>query len=99
MSGETGVTEAGAGTELPFEAAVERLERLVSAMENGGLTLDECLAHFEEAVALSRSCAARLDAAETRLKVLHPTGEITDSGILPWEQERVEAGGVDWDAS
>jgi exodeoxyribonuclease VII small subunit len=85
MTGELDVTETRAELELPFEAAVERLERLVSAMESGSLTLDECLAHFEEAVALSRGCAARLDAAEKRLKVLHPSGEITDSELPPWE--------------
>lgn len=99
MRSETEVTEARTGTELPFEAAVERLERLVAAMESGGLTLDECLAHFEEAVALSRSCAARLDTAEARLKVLHPTGEITESELPPWEGVRTEAGGVDWDSA
>ena len=99
MNGDAELTEAQSGAEMPFEAAVERLERLVAAMESGALTLDECLAHFEEAVTLSRNCAARLDAAETRLRVLHPTGETTDSELPPWDEEREETGEIDWDSA
>ncbi|MBM3457591.1 MAG: exodeoxyribonuclease VII small subunit [Armatimonadetes bacterium] len=71
--------------ELSFEAAVERLEGIVSAMEAGNLPLDECLRQFEEAVALSRRCAAQLDQAEQRIQVLTADGQLQVSPTPPWE--------------
>ena len=59
-----------------FEAAVSRLEEIVTALETGTLPLDACLEHFEQAVRLSRLCAARLDAAEQQIQVLTGPGEI-----------------------
>ena len=59
--------------ELSFEEAVTRLEAIVTAMESGGLPLEDCLRRFEDAVALSRLCAARLDSAEKQIYLL--TGE------------------------
>jgi exodeoxyribonuclease VII small subunit len=62
--------------ETSFEAAVSRLEEIVAAMETGQLTLDESLKAFEQAVSLSRACAAKLEHAEKRIRVL------TDDGAL-----------------
>ncbi len=59
---------------LTFEEAVERLEALVRAMEDGTLSLDESLARFEEAVALSRYCTGRLEEAERKVAVLTESG-------------------------
>lgn len=70
---------------LTFEEAVTRLETIVTEMETGNLSLDDCLRSFEEAVALSRHCAARLDAAEKRIQVLNESGGLQPADI-PWTE-------------
>lgn len=57
-------------SELPFEQALERLEALVEALEDGELDLEESLRRFEEGVKLVRSCSDRLHQAELRVKQL-----------------------------
>ena len=34
--------------EIPFEDALQRLEEVVNAMEDGDLSLDDMMTHFEE---------------------------------------------------
>jgi exodeoxyribonuclease VII small subunit len=71
---------------VSFEAAVSRLEEIVTALEAGTLPLEECLEHFEQAVRLSRLCAARLDAAEQQIQVLAGPADVrpaADSGWFP----------------
>jgi len=74
--------------ELKFEDAVERLEEIVAALETGSLPLDECLRRFEQAVSLSRLCAAQLETAEQQIRVL-----TADAGLQPasleWATDRV----------
>ncbi len=64
----------GASDELPFEAALERLEALVGRLEGGDLELEEALAAFEEGVRLTRQCATRLEDAERRIEELVERG-------------------------
>ncbi|MCC2671310.1 MAG: xseB [Armatimonadetes bacterium] len=71
-------------TDLSFEQAVSRLEEIVSAMEAGNLPLDDCLRQFEDAVSLSRHCAAKLDAAEQKITVLSTDGASASADELPW---------------
>ena len=59
----------------PFEDALERLEALVDALEDGDLELEESLSRFEEGVRLVRSCSDRLRQAELRVKQLEADGE------------------------
>jgi exodeoxyribonuclease VII small subunit len=61
--------------DLTFEAALDRLESLVSRLEAGDLQLEEALAAFEEGVALSRRCAKQLAEAERRIEVLTREGD------------------------
>jgi len=53
-----------------FEQSVAELEAAVDRLEHEELDLEEALAVFERGVALSRQCAAKLEAAETRIEVL-----------------------------
>ncbi len=55
---------------LSFEAALARLELVVTRLESGELTLGESLQAFEEGVRLSRQCTERLDQAEARVEML-----------------------------
>ena len=61
------------GKELPFEAAIKRLEEIVSVLEKGDATLDQSLALFEEGTTLVRGCSGALNKAEQKLKVLVKT--------------------------
>ena len=70
---------------LSFEEAVGELEEIVVAMEEGSLSLDESLARFEQAVALSRLCAQKLEAAEKQVAVLTAEGMVAEPGGFPWE--------------
>ena len=64
--------------DLPFEAAIARLEVIVKAMEGDSLSLDESLALYEEGVALTRRLNRELGEAEQRVQILQRTvdGEI-----------------------
>ena len=56
--------------EPTFEAALARLEEIVVALEGGDRPLEESLRLFEEGIALTRQCAARLDHAQRRVDIL-----------------------------
>ena len=64
--------------ELPFEAAIARLEVIVKTMEGDAVSLDESLALYEEGIALTRRLTRELDEAEQRVMILQrtPDGEI-----------------------
>ena len=66
---------------ITFEAAMARLEELVSKIEAGGLTLDETLACYEEAMRLVRFCNTKIDDAEQRIRLLVTAedGSVTDA--------------------
>ena len=61
--------------EIPFEAAMARLEVIVKAMEGDGLSLDESLALYEEVVALTRRLNRELVEAEQRVQILQRTAD------------------------
>ncbi|MDP6413592.1 MAG: exodeoxyribonuclease VII small subunit [Gammaproteobacteria bacterium] len=53
-----------------FEQALEDLEELVSAMEQGELSLEDSLQAFEKGIKLTRECQAALKNAEQKVQVL-----------------------------
>lgn len=55
---------------LSFEEALSRLEKIVQALEAGGLALEEAIAVFEEGMGLARICSERLNAAELKISQL-----------------------------
>ena len=61
--------------EMPFEAAIARLEVIVKAMEGDSLSLDESLALYEEGVSLTRRLNRELGEAEQRVQILQRTAE------------------------
>lgn len=62
-------------TNFDFEAALENLEELVEAMEEGDLSLEESLQAFEKGVKLTRECQTALDKAEQKVHLLVAGGE------------------------
>ncbi len=64
--------------EIPFEAALARLEELVKEMEGGNLQLDRMMACFEEGSRLATLCEQRLKEVEKKIEMLvHQDGKTT----------------------
>jgi len=57
-------------TEIQFEKALERLEKIVDDLETGDITLDDALKKYEEGVKLSRACQEKLAQAEKKIEIL-----------------------------
>ena len=55
---------------MSFEAAMQRLEQIVRAMERGDVALEESLKLFQEGTELVRSCAKLLDDAQMQIKTV-----------------------------
>ena len=57
-----------------FEEMMERLEKLVSQLEQGNLSLEESIRAFEEGIRLVKKCTAVLGQAEKRIHRLTQEG-------------------------
>ena len=55
---------------LSFEEALERLEAIVSRMEDGEVPLEESLEAYAEGTRLARLCLERLERADAMIKEL-----------------------------
>ena len=55
---------------LTFEQAMEKLETIVSAMEQGGVTLDEMISKFEEGAAIANYCQGKLASLKKKMEIL-----------------------------
>ena len=53
-----------------FEDALNKLEKIVTKLEEGDVPLEESLRLFEEGIKLSRFCNQKLDEAEKRVEIL-----------------------------
>ena len=53
-----------------FEQSLKELETLVEKMEQGDLSLEDSLSHFERGVELSRACQKALKEAEQKVEIL-----------------------------
>jgi exodeoxyribonuclease VII small subunit len=79
MTAKKKKTQTGAGrktggsseaSELSFEEALERLESIVSRLEEGDVPLEESLEAYAEGTRLARRCMDRLARAEAMIKKL-----------------------------
>jgi len=73
--------QAGPG----FETALQELEALVEKMEQGELSLEDSLQHFERGVKLSRTCQQALKDAEQKVEILLQKNDQED--IVPLDSE------------
>jgi exodeoxyribonuclease VII small subunit len=77
--------------ELKFDRALERLEKIVEAMEAGDLSLEESLKKYEEGVKLAGYCQKKLGEVEKKVEILQRSAE----GLLspqPFADEEDGAG-------
>ena len=71
---------------MKFEEAVNKLEQIVRALEDGNTPLDRALELYENGIALVRFCNEKLDSAEQKINMLvsGADGQITKT---PFEAE------------
>lgn len=62
-----------ANSELSFEEAMERLEQIVSKLENGDVPLEAAIELFQEGMKLSQLCGGKLEQIERKIEVLIET--------------------------
>ena len=58
------------GRKRSFEKALDRLEAIVSEMENGSLDLEEMIRRFEEGQSLLQFCSKKLNEVERKIEML-----------------------------
>ena len=68
---ETGEAESGQS----FEKALERLEKIVSEMEGGSLSLEDMITRFEEGQGLIKLCSRKLNEVERKIEILVKKGD------------------------
>ncbi|HJO00385.1 MAG TPA: exodeoxyribonuclease VII small subunit [Nitrospinaceae bacterium] len=57
-------------SEIKFEKAMTRLEKIVEELERGDLDIDKSLEIFEEGIKMSRVCSKKLTEAEAKIEKL-----------------------------
>jgi exodeoxyribonuclease VII small subunit len=57
-------------SEIKFEKAMSRLEKIVEELEHGNLDIDKSLEIFEEGIKMSRLCSKKLNEAEAKIEKL-----------------------------
>lgn len=60
---------------IVFESGLKELEGIVTALEEGTLSLEESIAAYEKGTKLSRQLEALLTNAQARVTMLSQTGE------------------------
>ena len=66
-------------TSVNFEKSLAELEQLVEAMEDGDLSLEDALKHFEKGIALAAGCQQALQTAEQKVQQLvEKNGELLE---------------------
>jgi exodeoxyribonuclease VII small subunit len=57
-------------TDLSFETAMDRLEKIVEQMESGQLPLEDLIVRYEEGMSLVKICQERLASAEQKIEII-----------------------------
>jgi len=57
-------------SELNFEGAMDRLEKIVEQMESGKLPLEDLIVRYEEGMNLVKICQERLANAEQKIEII-----------------------------
>jgi exodeoxyribonuclease VII small subunit len=78
-------SEAGSSETVSFEEALERLEDIVSALEEGQVPLAESLARYEEGIKLLKQCYQSLSAAERKIEMLNRVDSAGQAQCEPFD--------------
>ena len=65
-----------------FEESMEKLEGIVTELENGNLNLDESVKRFEEGMKIAKQCNTILENAEKKITILlEKDGELKEENF------------------
>ncbi|HEX4707010.1 MAG TPA: exodeoxyribonuclease VII small subunit [Candidatus Udaeobacter sp.] len=83
--------------ELNFEAAMDRLEKIVEQMESGKLPLEDLIVRYEEGMNLVKVCQERLANAEQKIEIIarNSAGKMTIKQFEPTQETTAPAPTVD----
>ncbi|HEY0681871.1 MAG TPA: exodeoxyribonuclease VII small subunit [Steroidobacter sp.] len=70
MTSKTPTADTSTEPTADFERSLAELEAIVDKLEEGDLSLDDSLRHFERGVQLTRSCQSALKQAEQKVEIL-----------------------------
>lgn len=70
--------------EIKFEEALKKLEKVVSDLEKGDMSLEDSLSRYEEGIKLSKVCSRQLEAAKSKVELLMKSGSKFD--IKPFDE-------------
>ena len=74
--------------ELSFEEKLNKLEEIVSELEQGNIDLDDAINKYTEAMKLSKECSKKLDDATKAVnKILNADGKLEDFKELEKDTE------------
>jgi exodeoxyribonuclease VII small subunit len=62
-----------ANDQLSFEEAMEKLETIVTKLENGDVPLETAIELFQEGMRLSQLCGSKLELVERKIELLVET--------------------------
>lgn len=69
-----------------FETNIKQLEEIVSKLESGDATLDECIELFEKGAHLTEECTKMINNAEQKIKVLFEnSGKLEEKDFIEEE--------------
>ncbi len=70
---------------IPFEKAMSELEEIVGKLEDGEISLEDSLKHFERGIELTRNCQMALEDAEQKVLIL--TQSNNDNVLTDFDSE------------
>lgn len=72
--------------ELNFEEAMDRLEEIVSELENGDVPLEKAIDLFQQGMKLSQICGSKLEQVERKIEmIVEEDGELRKKPFDPSE--------------
>ena len=73
--------------EVSFEAAMERLDKIVAELESGDVPLEKAIDLFQEGMKLSKLCGEKLEQAERKIEMLvDEDGHLQKKAFQPPEE-------------
>ncbi len=64
------MAKAAKEQELNFEQAMDRLEEIVSELENGDVPLEKAIDLFQQGMKLSQVCGSKLEEVERKIEMI-----------------------------
>ena len=63
---------------MTYEKAIERLEEIVSLLENNGIPLEDSISLFQEGITLSKYCDDKLKNIQEKVAQIYENGQLSE---------------------